>query len=300
MLIVRVLGGLGNQLYQYALSEALRAQGKEVKLDVSAYFPGGREKENRRLELSMFPFLNYEEASLKEIDRFLDRSRFPLSRLRRRIFGSRERVFEEPESFSEEVFEKEDLYLEGFWQNEAYFSRILPSLRKQLTFPWQGLYYANEYYRDRMRKENSVGLHIRRTDYIDESHSFRYGGICTTAYYRAALKECGEAECYYLFTDDPAWVFTHVHDILPEHAKYVLCDWNHGENSFYDLLLMASCRAMICANSSFSCWGARLGTRADKLMIRPFQMDNTLEIPASVQHREWKDWILIDREGTRR
>ncbi len=297
MLIVRVLGGLGNQLYQYAFAQALMARGKEVKLDVSAYFPGGREREARRLELSMFPGLTWESASLKEVDSYLDRSRFPLARIRRKLFGTKSRLMEEKPEFDEKVFSLEDAYLDGFWQNEAYFKDILPELKKKLVFPWEGLDYATEYYKEKIARENSVGIHIRRTDYIDDTHSYRYGGRCTREYYEAALKLSGKPDCCYLFTDDPAYVIEHVQEYVPEGIPYVLCDFNHGEHSFYDLLLMASCRVMICANSSFSCWGARLNARQDKMMIRPFRMDNTIEPDGERLHREWEGWNFVDSEG---
>ncbi len=298
MLIVKLLGGLGNQLYQYALAKSLEAKGREVKLDISAYLPGAAEPEQRPLELSRFPALRYAAASKKEIHALADNSSSFFARARRKLLGSRARCVEEPEGFSEEIFSLENAYLEGFWQNEAYFSDILPELKeKELRFPVDGMDQINAIYCERISRQASVGIHIRRTDYLDEDKQARYGGICTDAYYAGALKEAGEAEHYYLFSDDPAYTLKYVPGLLPPGAEYTLCDWNHGKRSFFDLPLMASCRVMICANSSFSAWGARLGKREDRRMIAPYPMDNLRKRPVEELKEQWKGWQFIDPEG---
>ena len=264
MIIIKVLGGLGNQLYQYALYEALKAAGREALLDISAYLPKAKEPERRLLELSKFPNVTYETASQKEINRLLDISQNPAAKLRRAftrfrnkdaVFG---KIYKEQEGFCGEVFEREDCYLDGFWQNERYFAGIWPALVEKLEFPLDGLDFVNRENLRNISKERSVGIHIRRTDYVDKDHEWRYGGICTLAYYQKAVEYAGKADHYYLFTDDPLYALQNAAKILPQGTKFTLCDWNQGAHSFFDMMLMAACSVMICANSSFSCWGARL------------------------------------------
>ena len=74
-------------------------------------------------------------------------------------------------------------------------------------------------------------------------------------------------------------------------------DWNMGEDSIYDMELMSHCKHNICANSTFSLWGAKLNTHEDKMMIRPLRHDNyETEAPEKIKEL-WEKWILIDNEG---
>jgi hypothetical protein len=79
--------------------------------------------------------------------------------------------------------------------------------------------------------------------------------------------------------------------------EYRIVDWNRGENSFYDMMLMSHCRHNICANSTFSFWGARLNPYPDKVMIRPSIHKNTQVCIPEEMHGLWKGWTLISPEG---
>ena len=120
-------------------------------------------------------------------------------------------------------------------------------------------------------------------------------GICTDDYYESAMRfirERVENPVFYIFSDDVSYVREHY-----QGEDIRIADWNTGEDSLFDMQLMSKCKHNICANSTFSFWGARLNQNQHKLMIRPLRHDNYESITASQMHENWPGWILIDAEG---
>ena len=120
MLILRMCGGLGNQMFQYALYRTLRERGKEVYLeDTTMYEKAGRH--DNRLE-SVFP-LTYERGNNKDYNRLTDSSLLPWQRIRRKLFGRKEKLYQEKDAitFEQEIFQAEDCYAIGYWQSRRYF-----------------------------------------------------------------------------------------------------------------------------------------------------------------------------------
>ena len=150
---------------------------------------------------------------------------------------------------------------------------------------------------ERMGKEISVSLHIRRGDYLDLENAAMFGGICTDAYYEAAVRfirdRFPEAH-FYVFSDDPAYAkeryrslhFTGQWTGIPERA---VC-------SIY-AAYTSCCNHNICANSTFSFWGARLNPSKDKIMIRPAKHKNGQDVGMERMQELWEGWKLIDGEG---
>lgn len=300
MIIIHVVGGLGNQLYCYALYEKLKSLGKEVKLDIGDYLPGAREPEKRMLELPWLENLEYETCTEKERFALKDDSRAFFSRVRRKLFGSKSKIYREPDRYDPTVFNLDNVYMNGYWNSEAYFADIVPLLQKKIKFPLCGS-EKNKVYAERMEKEDSVFLHIRRSDYLDPSCIDRYKGICTEEYYRGALgfikeqhenEQNGKPLKIYIFSDDTAYVREAYKDLDAE-----VVDWNKGNDSFYDCMLMSKCKYHICANSTFSMWAARLCTREDKVMVRPLLFDRYQKITPEEVRKEWAGWVLMDADG---
>ena len=297
MVIIHVMGGLGNQLYQYALSEKLKALGKEVKLDFYAYkYAQGDEKEWRKLELDRLWGLEYEECTLKEHILYKDSSMKLTDRVRRKLFGRHDRTVNENGDYMPEIYQMDDVYLYGFWGCEKYYEDIIPLLQQKINFP-ESDDPKNIKTADNMAGEESVSLHIRRRDYLTVDGGRRYMGICTDEYYRSAMAYIDEKvknPVYYIFSDDAEYVREHFN-----RANMKIVDWNKEEDSLYDIKLMSCCKHNICANSTFSIWGARLNKNENKIMIRPLHHDNyeTSDIAQIQDH--WKNWFLIDPEGMR-
>ncbi len=203
-----------------------------------------------------------------------------------------------------EIFDLEDAYLSGFWACEAYYADILPMLRSQIHFPdpekgegWDLEAAAkNKETMERMKQEASVSIHIRRGDYLDAQNAEMFGGICTDAYYEAAIsyiKEQTPDAHFYVFSDDSVYA----KNAYPG-KEFTVVDWNTGKNSLFDMQLMSCCGHNICANSTFSFWGrARLNPSPDKVMIRPSKHKNSQNIVPEEMKKLWNGWVLIDGKG---
>lgn len=295
MILIHVMGGLGNQLYQYALYEKMKSLGKAVKLDTYAYSNAtGEDREWRSLELDRFPSIQYEKATDEDRIRLLDNSSQFTAKIRRKLFGRKDKTLRETKEYMPEIFDMDDVYLYGFWNCERYYEDIIPLLQDKLQFPISSNPF-NQQCLEQMQMENAVSIHIRRTDYLTVADGARYMGICTEAYYQGAMAYIEERvsnPVYYIFSDDPEYAKQHYRQ-----GNMHVVDWNDEQNGIYDMQLMSKCRHNICANSTFSMWGARLNQNQDKIMIRPLHHDNYETTTAAEVKQNWKKWILLDQNG---
>lgn len=300
MIIIHVMGGLGNQLYQYALYEKMKSLGKEVKLDLYAYQPDTCEedKEWRDLELGWLDRLEFDVCTRQERAALLDNSMKLKDRIHRKLHGRQDKTVRETKEYMPEIFDMDQVYLYGFWGCERYYVDILPLLRQKIRFSQSTdirIAMKNADLMKQMQQEQSVSIHLRRKDYLTVADGKRYMGICTDAYYEAAMqyiREHVEHPVFYIFSDDVAYAKEHY-----QGENMHIVDWNTGKNSMYDMQLMSCCKHNICANSTFSMWGARLNANPDKWMIRPLKHDNYETITTDQMHENWPGWILIDAEG---
>lgn len=305
MVIVRAMGGLGNQLQQYALYRKLEHMGKDARLDTSwfhnkvlqASMPAGRE-----LELDYLNLPPYRVASEEEIRTLLGRlweePENIASKVKRKLHPASNPAFEESALYHPQVFSMEDKYLVGYWACEKYYADILDVLRTEISFPESSdgsLQKRNHETVRQMEETPSVSIHVRRGDYLDEINKKLFGGICTEAYYRKAIeyiKERVPGARFFLFSDDVSYVREHY-----QGEGYQVIDWNHGRDSFYDMMLMSRCRHNICANSTFSFWGARLNAHEGKIMIRPSIHKNTQVCVPEQMEELWAGWTLVTPQG---
>jgi hypothetical protein len=300
MIIIQVMGGLGNQLQQYALYRKFESLGVEARLDLSWFEAAVQENMSakRTSGLARFVDLPMKTASGEEIKALLGRqSGEPetlVQKLQRKIAPKSAPVFGETKMYHPEIFGWRRKYLVGYWACEKYYADILPSLREDIRFPGTGDGRNRELMRG-MEETTSVSIHIRRGDYLDPENAAMFGNICTEEYYDSAvtfIKKRFPEAVFYLFSDDTAYVREHF-----QGDEYRIVDWNRGEDSFYDMMLMSHCRHNICANSTFSFWGARLNPYPDKVMIRPSIHKNTQVCIPEEMHELWKGWTLISPEG---
>ena len=172
------------------------------------------------------------------------------------------------------------LYFKGFYQSERFFADIKDEVREAFTFDRSK---ANSRSLDMLdildKDENAVSLHIRRGDYLQPKHWATTGSVCQLPYYQNAIAEMSKrvtSPSYYIFSDDIVWV----RENLPlQNAVYI--DWNTGEDSWQDMMLMSHCKHHIICNSTFSWWGAWLNPSIDKTVIVPsrwFQYSETPDI----------------------
>lgn len=305
MIIVRVMGGLGNQMQQYALYKKLESLGRDVRLDISCFTDKSLQSgmlKVRDLELDRLEGVSYKAASEEEIRSVLGRlweePEKVTQKIGRMFRPAANPMFAESDMYHEQVFSFTDKYLAGYWACEKYYANILENLRKELGFPKADdalLWQKNTEMIQEMEETESVSMHIRRGDYLDEANKPLFGNICKDTYYAGAttyLKERFENVKFYLFSDDTAYAKEHY-----QGDEYQVIDWNQGKNSFYDMMLMSHCRHNICANSTFSFWGARLNPHENKIMIRPSIHKNSQVCIPQQMKELWQGWTLITPQG---
>jgi len=291
MIIIQLMGGLGNQLQQYALYRKFVELGADARLDAS-WFAEASPSAKRDLELSMFEGLEYRLCTDEEKRRLTGpSSAAPLAKLGHRLFPGKRRIFVESDIYHPEIWAFGDMYLSGYFACEKYYADILPLLRKEIRIK-ASTDVRNQDMAAQMEAGESVAIHYRRGDYLEAQNQALFGGICTDEYYQAAINHIKghiPQARFFLFSDD--------RDYLKGQGNTPI-DWNTGKNSIHDMYLMSRCKHIICANSTFSFWGARLMENRDKIMIRPARHKNSQSAAPELILPLWPGWTLIDNEGS--
>lgn len=281
MIIIRMSGGIGNQMFQYALYLKLVSMGRKVKFDdVTEYALSNA----RPIALWVFG-IEYPRATPEEIIKITDSSMKVADRIRRKLFGRRSLEYHEASTdYDSEVLLKEDSYLCGCFQSEKYFKDVEDAVRQAFRFrniqiPEQ-LLGQIEKYKKQVAHYCSVSIHIRRGDYLDASEV--YGGICTDAYYNKAIEYMLERypdTHFFIFTNDTFWAekWCEAKRLEEERFHYTVVKGTDEATGYIDLMLMSRCSHHIIANSSFSWWGAWLNESPDKCVIAPVKWLNTQE-----------------------
>lgn len=282
MNIIRMTGGLGNQMFQYALYLKLKYQGKEVKFDDITEYEG---REARPILLWVFG-IEYPRASRDEINEITDGFMKLTHRVRRKLFGRKSLEYQERGCiFDEQVLMKEPAYLTGYFQSEKYFKDISYKVRECFRFSdqiWKNLDHDVESkikaYLSRIKASMAVSVHIRRGDYLENAKA--YGGICTEAYYLKAIevmKERFSDAVFFMFSNEPEWVEAWIKEAYGEdgdNERFIVVSGTTEDTGYLDMYLMSMCKAHIIANSSFSWWGAWLDPAPDKAVIAPSKWFN--------------------------
>lgn len=296
MIIIQVAGGLGNQLQQYALYRKFVRMGNEARLDLSWFEEvqgKGSAVTERNLELTYLDRLVYETCTKEEKEKLIGSDNL-IGKIRRKVFPATVHWFHESKMYHPEILNFEDMYLSGYFACEKYYSDILYDLREKIQFP-QSDNPLNRELAQEMRESASVSVHVRRGDYLNEENRAMFGNICTDAYYRKAMeiiKEQVPNVHFYIFSDDVSYVKQHY-----QGEEFTIVDINHGKDSFYDMWLMSNCKHNICANSTFSFWGARLNGNEGKIMIRPTIHKNSQIFRKEEMEKLWQGWRFVSPEG---
>jgi len=267
MNIVQIIGGLGNQMFQYAFYEALKKRSLDIiKLDVLEF---SNYNLHNGFELkSIFSLDENTYATENEVKKYKDI--FPFFKYRKKINLLRKSHYIEKKevSFNKSNLEKINTYFQGYWQNIKYFEDIENELRKQFKFN-VNLCEKNENIVKEIEGLNSCSIHIRRGDYL--SHPY-YKGICEKEYYEKAIQKVLEKEQginFFVFSNDIEWCKKNLNLI-----NVIFVDWNNEQNSYIDMFLMSKCKHNIIANSTFSWWGAWLNENKNKTVIMPSKWMN--------------------------
>lgn len=263
MHIVKFQGGLGNQMFQYALYRKFQAMGYDTYADLYHYRQ--TKYETRPLQLSLFGIALREANRADVIRMFGNEDRwFDIVWLKH--VGKKTYYREKDISYKEEIWNMTNGYFHGFWQSEKYFSGIEDLLRKEFDLSdTMKLDSQNRHIQIKIKEDpKAVSVHVRRGDYLENP---MYGGICTEEYYYNAIdyiKQRIEGARFYLFSNDMAYVQERF-----QGEEFVYVENNSEDKGYIDLYLMSLCKHHIIANSSFSWWGAWLDTASSKIVVAP-------------------------------
>ncbi len=311
MNIIRMSGGLGNQMFQYALYMKLKSLGKEVKFDdINEY----RQDNARPIMLSVFG-IDIPRATWDEINAFTDGSMDFGKRIRRGLFGRKAIEYAEEGFYDPQVLSFDSMYLRGGFQSEKYFKDIEQTVRDTYRFPKietmhlpEKLYQVTADCLSQVENTMSVSVHMRRSDSRPDEEL--YEGICTEKYYEGAvtfIQEKYPEAIFYIFSNEPKWVKGWVDNLIASQVtedmtrqevealqqKFVMVEANTEYTGYLDMQLMTRCKHNIISNSSFSWWGAWLNSNPDKIMIAPQRWKNNIESDDIYS----KGMVLINEKG---
>ena len=259
MIIIKIKGGLGNQLFQYAVGRALALHHRlPLKLDLTIF----KTYKLHRYLLDQFA-IQAEIATEDEIIKLKGRNNVLFSALRKAGLVKRKSYLKEKRSsyFDASVFKNDNVYLDGYWQNELYFSDIREELLRDLT-SIRSMSDLGVVYMEGIKKSNSVSLHVRRGNYLN----LKNFNVLDIDYYMKAveyIRKNVEKPTFYIFSDDLEWCKNSLGFL--DNCIFV----DSTKTEIDDLKLMSFCKHNIIANSSFSWWGAWLNQNCKKTVIAP-------------------------------
>lgn len=274
MIVANLIGGLGNQMFQYACARALSLEVKHsLKFSQDMF---GLYTSHNGSELSNVFHLKIDGAHFSDLQKLLGKIRATPDV--RRLLANKKFSLLRGSKFIVEPFYKywsglnsdaqNGGYLQGYWQSERYFSAHENIIRKDFKFCLTGKDRNAELSR-LIQSCESVGVHVRRGDYLANAKVLATHGICTLDYYVKAIESIRlrfPAIRLYVFSDDPKWV---VDALVPIYPDLILVTHNQGKSSFNDMHLMSLCKHNIIANSSFSWWASWLNRSPYKIVIAP-------------------------------
>lgn len=272
MILTKILGGLGNQMFQYAMGRNLSILHKtEMKFETLGLEAGEDVRSEFCLDVFNLPEISF--ATKKEKLKFERQTLYRSTLLNHivNVFNSRVMIREQGHFPFNKAFvtkSKKNTYIRGLWQSERYFIDNEVIIRKDFSFkkPLEGknLELSNVL----KSSDNSISIHVRRGDYVNNAHFSEKIGTCDMDYYIKAIAYMGEhidQPQYFVFSDDIEWA----KENLPLNTNSIFVDHNTLSNSYIDMQLMSLCKHHIIANSTFSWWGAWLNNNKDKIVIAP-------------------------------
>lgn len=274
MIITRLNGGLGNQMFQYANGKACALRlGTILRLDVSEFQIRHHHQGYELANIFNGPFELASSDDVGKLAGYFNFRRFHRLASKIPFFLRKRSYIQEPnfEYWNEIKGVKNNSYLSGYWQSEKYFEEFRADIIKDFEFK-NSLEGLNQSIATQINDKvvSSVSLHIRRGDYLLNPKAKSYHGICSLDYYQRAIYYFSENlknVHFFVFSDDPTWVQKN----LPISFPHTFVSHNVGSASYNDMRLMSLCDHHIIANSSFSWWGAWLNQSPSKIVIAPIR-----------------------------
>ncbi len=264
MIVIKLKGGLGNQMFQYAYGRNLELSGKSVVFDTS-FFKKNKNKKDISRDFKLDKFNIQTKARFIE---FANKEFFLLNlinKIRRRL----------------------GLGVEEYFQSEKYFINITETIKKEFVLREKPSLNTQNIFK-KTKNVNSVSLHVRRGDYVTSKIANAYHGVCSMNYYQEAIKIIKNKvsnPVFFIFSDDIDWT---IENFIGENFIFVS---SKGIEDIEEVMLMSKCKHNIIANSSFSWWGAWLNNNPKKIIIAPKNWFKNKKI--NQVDIVPKDWIKI-------
>jgi hypothetical protein len=285
MIIVKLFGGIGNQMFQYAFGKALsNLLGLELFLDIDVYLSG---KSNRQFDLDIFNISNVFIGDKNNFDSLLEENEEKIVYINERTFIYDIALIDTLKKYAQNP-NKNDIILivSGYWQSPKYFESIKSDIKKEfqfsnkLTGKWEKLQMQ-------LLIQNSVMINVRRTDYLKK---LEYHGVVTKEYLYDSIRLIRKTinnPIFYVFSDDIPWCRNNLLD-----KDLIFVDESYYDEKYqYYLHLMTSCKYFILANSSFCWWAAYLAPYYKKLVIAPQKWFVTKDLNTKDLHPS--SWIKL-------
>jgi hypothetical protein len=257
MIIINIKGGLGNQMFQYALARKFQVTYPEERVLINTEYFKSKPKDQN---ISTFPLdINYFQIKNFEVaNSFVG--------IQRRYYKLRDLFYSEKTDlrYKEQILLNKNGYFDGYWQSENYFKDIKYELQNE--FQLKDNYWDDISLKlmEEIKTKNSVSIHIRRGDYIN----LGYDKACNQEYYKDAINiilERIDNPHFFIFSNDLDWVKKNIK--IPSEKTYVNNTTNAQATK--ELILMSNCKNNIIANSTFSWWAAWLNANSEKVVISP-------------------------------
>jgi hypothetical protein len=274
MVVVRLKGGLGNQLFMYAAARRLSLKNNvPLLLDVTSGFQNDYFLRNYRL--NHFNIKAETASPYQSFNGILGRVRRQILRMISKCYKFDHRLYldEKSRQFDVRLLNLEVngiIFLEGYWASEKYFKDIEGSIRDDLRIvakhDAENLAMA-----EKIQSTNSVCLHVRRLRGLPSTTDAKSDPSIPSLdidYYKKGIEIIAgkiSEPVFYCFGDHPQWFIDNIKIDYP----ITVIDYNKYEKDYEDLWLMSLCKHFIIANSTFSWWGAWLSNHNDKIVIVP-------------------------------
>jgi hypothetical protein len=308
MIVTKLHGGLGNQMFQYAFGRALAAKlHTDLKLDVSFYTERKRPEELKDFWRS-FKLSNFQIKAQLATDADLagTRDRWRHGRIRRLVRGVASRVMP-GRTFGYKLNMSlqydpawtslpDDTYVEGYWQSPNYFAGVEADLHREFQFvdpelPKFGRAYLDERGRG---KRPIIAAHVRRGDLAVGANAggarITHGPPVEPGYVHEAMKRFEPESLFLVFSDSARDL-----DWCRENLYAPNIDFAAGHNDLQDFAIMQQCDHFIMSNSTFSWWAAWICQNPDKRVIAPrnwFYPD--VAPPAALNDLIPSSWIFVE------
>ncbi|MEN2284136.1 alpha-1,2-fucosyltransferase [Algoriphagus sp. SE2] len=290
---VAIYGGLGNQMFQYALAIAMDASGIPTKISINDYFINRHYQGFELLRAFNVPMPIQDKLkvfAMKQVrPLFVDINTTYFKSFMSNLLLDTSKVYKEKQEciYDAEVFQQTSSILVGNWQSIKYFDSQSDLIREVFNFNKPkdliNIKIAND-----ILNTNAVAVHVRRGDFMNPLNAKSKMVIDSCDYYFKSfeiIREHVSKPIFYIFSDDIFWAKEHF-----KGPDFVFVSHNKGVNSYLDMYLMSLSKHFIIANSSFSWWAAWLAEFKEKKIIMPKPWINNVNCSDIYP----KDWIALD------